>query len=155
MTERDRPSRHGAIFGEALADMAAAGREVNPTIPEECATCAFRRGCMTNQMGGTGILALNCAINVDPDDFACHHGMKEGWPTKLCAGYLAATHAPFEVVRDILERTKQRLDAMEGPDCIREEFDAWWATVDPERKLDNYELGRRWLRYKAQEKESP
>lgn len=45
----DRPSRHGAIFGEALAAIAAEGFKRLPELQapprEMCATCAFRPGC--------------------------------------------------------------------------------------------------------------
>lgn len=148
---RDRPSRHGAILGEALAEIAAAGRAINADIPPQCATCAFEPGCMTNQMGATGILALNCVTGVDPDDFACHHGMKEGWPTKLCAGYAAAQLVPRCVVMEILTRMKTKLDAAEGPDPIRESFDRWWLRIDPEGKLDNYQLARLYLSERSRE----
>lgn len=144
--DRDRPSRHGVLLGKALAFMAEIGRKRAPDLPETCATCAFRDGSMPNQMASTGLLALNCVLNVDPDDFACHHGMKDGEPTKLCAGYLASRVAPFRAVKGAIEALNNALAAQSGPDDVRAEFDAWWDEIDPQRTMDAYQLGRAWLR---------
>jgi hypothetical protein len=146
MTERDRPSQHGVILGEGLAAMAAAGREAKPDLPEMCATCAFRPGCMTNRMASTGKVALDCVMGIDPEQFACHHGMKDGEPTKLCVGYAAAIAAPFETKKTILFDIATRLSAMPVRDEVRERFDAWVAEIDPEDKLDDYARGRSYLR---------
>lgn len=143
---RDRPSRLGAILGEALADIAKAGRSGIPDFPEMCATCAFRPGCMTNQMGGTQKAALDVLMGIDGDAFACHHGMKEGEPTKICAGYLAAMNAPRSVAQSAIETAKARMDAATGPDEIRAAFDEWIAKVDPNNQMDDYQRGRLWLR---------
>lgn len=144
MSERERPSLHGKILGEALALLAAAGRKDAPMeIPEGCLTCAFRPGCMTNQMAATGKTALDCVLGIDPDRFACHHGMKDGQPSKLCVGYIAATLAPWSFTKEVLAAVKVDLDAMpDGPDEIRAAFDAWHNEVDPERKMDDYQLAR-------------
>lgn len=141
--ERDRPSRHGALLGEALALLAERGRlEAPPELPEPCLTCAFRQGCMTNQMASTGLVALNCTLGIDPDNFACHHGLKDGEPTRLCAGFIAAKLAPFSFAQDVLVDLNRRLNAQEGPDQVRAAFDAWLAEVDPERKMNDYQLAR-------------
>ena len=147
----DRPSAHGAILGEALADLAKAGSVGVPNPPEMCATCAFREGCMTNQMAGTGKDALNCVLGIDPNDFACHHGMKDGKPTKLCAGYVMALLAPPAVVQAALLTVKSRLESLSGPDAIREAFDRWWPTVDPNGEMDNYQLSRAYERARGQQ----
>jgi hypothetical protein len=140
---RDRPSRHGKILGEALAVIAAAGRTAAPEVlPDLCATCAFREGCMSNQMASTGVMALNCVLGIDPAQFACHHGMKEGNPTKLCVGYLASLLAPFEVTKAVLLELTKRLDAQGGPDDVRAAFDAWFAEVDPAGEMDVYKVAR-------------
>lgn len=140
----DRPSRHGALLGEALAKIADAGRKANPGVPDPCLTCAFRLGSMPNQMAGTGKIALDCVTGADPDDFACHHGMDENWPTRLCAGYAAARLAPFDVAREALADLVKKLNAAAGDDEIRARFDAWLAEVDPDGDLDVYQLGRRY-----------
>jgi hypothetical protein len=142
----DRPSRHGASLGAVLADLAEAGRAADPTVPEPCGTCAFRRGSMPNQMAGTGIVALNTILGIDTDDFACHHGMEDGEPTRLCAGYIAALLAPFSVTKEALIKLGSRLDDSSGPDEVRAAFDAWLAEVDPDGKMDVYQLGRAYAR---------
>lgn len=136
--ERERPSRHGAILGRALSEMVDAGGGCTGT----CATCAFKPGTMTNQMAATGLTALHCALGSDPDPFGCHHGMADGQPTKLCAGYEAARRASFEDVRAIMERLKKRMDAMSGPDEVRIAYDVWAEQADPSHALNDYQLAR-------------
>ena len=73
----DKPSSYGAILGDALALIAAAGRRDMPpgtTIADTCLTCAFREGALPNRMGGTTKMALDCVLGIDRDRFACHHG---------------------------------------------------------------------------------
>lgn len=143
--ERERPSTHGAIVGEALAKIA---ESVTGELPRDCcATCAFRRGCMTNQMASTVLDAFKCATGVDPSGFACHHGMKDGEATKICAGWLAAQLAEFETVKAICGDMVEALQARseDDHDPIREAFDAWIAEVDPEGRLNDYQRGRLYL----------
>jgi hypothetical protein len=145
MKERERPSTHGAIVGEALAKIA---ESVTGELPSKCcATCAFRRGCMTNQMAGAVLDAFKCATGVDPSGFACHHGMKDGEPTKVCAGWVASQLAEFETVKAICSAMVEELQARSGsdPDPIREAFDAWISQVDPDGRLDDYKRGRLYL----------
>lgn len=145
MTERERPSLHGKILGDALALLARAGRRDAPMeLPECCLTCAFREGCMTNQMAATGKMALDCVLGIDPDRFACHHGMKDGEPTKLCVGYIAATMAPWSFAKEVVAAVAADLEAMKNDDAdeIRTAFDAWHNKIDPERKMDDYQLAR-------------
>jgi hypothetical protein len=148
--ERERPSRHGAILGAALALLAKLGRRDAPfEIPEYCATCAFREGCMTNQMAATGKVALDCVLGIDPDRFACHHGMKDGEPSKLCVGYIAARLAPWSLTREVLLAMKAELDeaiAKDDPDAVRAAFDAWLDSVDPKREKNDYQLAREYNR---------
>jgi hypothetical protein len=67
----DRPSLHGKMLGKALALMADLGRRDAPMpIPDQCLTCAFLEGSMPNQTAGTGMIALNCVLRIDPDRFA-------------------------------------------------------------------------------------
>ena len=148
--KRERPSRHGALLGEVLAALADEGRRHAPELPEMCATCAFRSGCMTNQMASTGIVALNCILGIDTDRFACHHGMRDGDPQKLCAGYIAALLAPWDFTVQAMELlTEQLAVARDKPDTIRAEFDAWIAEVDPHNRMDDYQRGRAFFRAKA------
>lgn len=143
---RERPSQHGVILGELLAAMADAGRLHAPELPDMCATCAFRPGCMTNQMAATGLTALNCVLGIDTDRFACHHGMTDGRPAKLCAGYIAARLAPFEFTKAAMGLLMERLSSLTGPDEVREAFDGWIAEVDPDNRMNDYERGRAYLR---------
>lgn len=146
--DRERPSTHGALVGQAIASMASAGRRVDPAIPEECATCAFRAGTMTNQMASTVLDALQCAIGADPAVFACHHGMNGCEPTRVCAGWLAAQKAPYAEVRQIAELLHHALDARVagGPDPIRDAFDAWLSTVDPHGVMNDHQRARIYAR---------
>lgn len=144
--ERDRPSNHGAILGEAISAIMDEGRKVDPTIPDCCLTCAFKPGVMTNQMATTGLEAYKCAIGVDDAPFGCHHGLSEGMPTRLCAGYAAARLAPFDAVKRISAEMAERIKDLPEHDHIRADFDAWWQAVDPDRKMDNYQLARAYSR---------
>lgn len=141
----DRPSLHGKLLGEALALMAELGRRDSPApLPECCLTCAFRRGSMPNMTAGTGKVALDCVLRIDKDRFACHHGMKDGEPQKLCAGYVAAALAPFSKVREILCAMYDEIKELDDntPDEIRAAFDKWLEGADPERRMDVYEAAR-------------
>lgn len=110
-----------------------------------CATCAFREGSMPNQMAATGLTAMHCALGTDPDPFGCHHGMKAGEPSKLCVGYLAAQRAPFEAWKQGMSDMLATMPSDEN-DAIRADFDRWRAAIDPDRKLDVYQLGRAFAR---------
>lgn len=145
---RERPSRHGIILGQALADMAKTGAVGTDLLSTMCATCAFREGCMTNGMAATGIDALNIVLGIDDAEFMCHHGMKDGEPTKPCAGAIAAKLAPLPVVQNAVATVAARLDAAFGPDQIRADFDAWVARADPEGRLDDYKRARLYAREK-------
>lgn len=134
---RERPSLHGQILGQALADVAKAGG-----IGETCATCAFREDCMTNTMAATLSEALGCLISGEP--FGCHHGMVDGQPTKACAGMEAARRAPFPIVQAALEAARVRMAALPAIDPVRASFDAWAAENDPDDSMDDYQRARRW-----------
>lgn len=141
----DRPSRHGKALGEALALLAAAGRKDAPmTIPDCCLTCAFRPGTLPNMTAGTVKQALDCVLDIDPDRFACHHGMRDGAPTKLCAGYVAAILAPWSFAKEVLAAVHAELEAIKDgdPDYIRDAFNAWLAETDPEGRMDEYQMAR-------------
>ena len=145
----DRPSIHGKMMGKALAIMAARGRDNAPMpIPDCCLTCAFREGSLPNQTAATGMMALNCVLRLDPDQFACHHGMKEGQPQKLCSGYIAAMLAPFSEVKEILTAFHEQLAEIgDEPDALRAAFDAWLNRADPERRMDVYEAAREYAKH--------
>lgn len=142
----DRPSQHGAILGQALADIAKAGRSGHPDFPDMCATCAFREGTLPNRMGGTGKIALDCLLGIAGDGFACHHGMKEGAPTKICAGYLAAQLAPYPVVMAAVSTVSARLKTLPPEDAALADFKAWIAEVDPTGEMDVYQQARAFAR---------
>lgn len=146
--EGDRPSHHGSLLGAVLATLADLGERDSPVpLGERCATCAFREGTVPNQTAGTGMVALNCTLGIDPDRFACHHGMKDGTPTKLCVGWIAARLAPWSKVRELVSMLNEEL-AKGDPevDEIRAGFDAWLHRVDPHGELDVYQVARAALR---------
>ncbi|SFL99921.1 hypothetical protein SAMN03159423_4812 [Bradyrhizobium sp. NFR13] len=146
--EGDRPSIHGKMLGKALSIIAEMGRRDAPmAIPDPCLTCAFREGTMPNMTAGTGMVALNIVLRIDTDRFACHHGLKEGEPQKLCSGYVAAMLAPFGNVREILAAFHAELATVgEQPDDVRAAFDAWLNRADPERRLDVYQAAREYAK---------
>lgn len=95
-------------------------------------------------------MALDCVLRIDRDRFACHHGMKEGEPKKLCAGYVAALLAPFSEVKEILAAFRDELAGIDdGNDEVRAAFDKWIDRSDPEHKMDVYEAARA-SRHKAE-----
>lgn len=142
MTDRECPSTHGKILGDTLANMAEAGKALHPDFPEPCLTCAFRRGCMTNMMAVTGLVAMKCTIGADTDRFACHHGMNDGTPTRICVGYLLAKSVPFDFVQAEMAKLSENIKEIPSDDHIRASFDAWAAERDPNRELDDYALAR-------------
>jgi hypothetical protein len=148
MQERERPSRHGKILGQFLSAVADAGRrEVSDgVLVDMCSTCAFRDGAMPNQMAATGLVAFKIVMGIDTDQFACHHGMKDGTPQKICAGYALAKLAPWSIIQAEGAKLRERMDAASGPDEVRSAFDAWLNEVDPDRKLDDYALARLFAR---------
>lgn len=150
-TNGARPSRHGAILGDALALLAAAGRKDAPMdLPECCLTCAFRPGTLPNATAETGKMALDCVLGIDRDRFACHHGMKEGQPRKLCSGYVAAVLAPWSFTKEVIEAVTQEMDATkDSPDDVRAAFDAWRVETDPDGAMDVYQLARAYATRKA------
>lgn len=143
----DRPSVHGKILGDTLSMLEAAGRAIDQTIPASCATCAFRHGSDPNLSAGTGLIAFKCAVGVDKGAFCCHHGLKEGQPTMVCAGWLAAQKAPFDTMKALTFQMNERLAAMDGTDPIREAYDAWLETIDPAVAQDTYARARAWLKH--------
>lgn len=152
--EGDRPSAHGKILGEYLALLADLG-EYDTRMNnwrERCATCAFRKGTAPNMTAGTGAVALDCVLGIDKDRFACHHGMKDGQPQAICVGYIAARIAPFSAVKEILPALAADLAAHGEPisDEVREGFDRWLREIDPEGKMDVYQVARAYQRQVAE-----
>lgn len=149
--DADRPSAHGRVLGQALALIADLGRKDFPgELAPMCATCAFREGSVPNESCGTGMLAFNCTIGIDKDRFACHHGMKNGEPSRICAGYAAAVIAPWSSVQKVLVWLKEQVDALPkseagARDEVRERYDQWLAGVDPDGKMSVYEIARAYL----------
>ena len=146
--EGDRPSKHGAILGEALALIADLGeRDARmDNWRDRCATCAFRKGTAPNMTAGTGIVALNCVLGVDRDRFACHHGMEDGQPKKICVGYIAARIAPFSSVKEVMALLHSEMGEGDADDPVRAAFDAWLQEIDPEGKMDVYQVARAYQR---------
>lgn len=149
-TNGARPSKHGAILGDALALLAMAGRKDAPMeIPECCLTCAFRPGTLPNATAETGKMALDCVLGIDKDRFACHHGMKEGAPRKLCAGYVAAVLAPWSFTKEVIAAVHADMGKIAEPDEVRAAFDVWLAETDPQGAMDVYQLARAYANRKA------
>jgi hypothetical protein len=143
----DKPTGYGAILGDALAMIAAAGRKNLPegtVIPDTCLTCAFREGALPNRMGGTVKEALDCVLLIDGDRFACHQGMKDGEPKRICAGYLAAILAPFSFVKEVIASAHKDLDAFDdlAPDPVRDDYVRWLLKLDPDGAMDVYQIAR-------------
>lgn len=98
---------------------------------------------MPNLMAGTGKVALDCVLGIDRDRFACHHGMKDGLPSRICFGYVAARLAPWSQTLEIVQKLKAELDGLDqSADQVRADFDRWIATLDPNRSMDDYALSR-------------
>lgn len=147
MNEGDKPSSYGAILGDALALMAAAGRRDMPEgmmVPDCCLTCAFKEGTLPNRMAGTGKIALDCVLGIDRDRFACHHGMRDGEPKRICSGYYAAMVAPFSFVKEVLESVHKDLAAFKDgdPDPVMDDYLRWLSRIDPDGKMDVYQIAR-------------
>ena len=144
--KRDRPADAGYAVGKAIAALAEAGRSIQPDLPDACATCAFRLGCMTNAMPATVLDAFKCSTGADDSEFGCHHGMVEGRPVKRCAGWMAAQTADWPDVKRIMAQLEREFETLPERDTIRELYDAWIAVIDPAGELDDYQRGRLWLR---------
>jgi hypothetical protein len=137
------------MLGEALVLLAREGRKASTEpLPEPCLTCAFRSGTIANMTANTALDAFNCSVGAIDAEFACHHGMEDGRPTRRCAGYEAALLAPFERMKEIVQPLHDLLIKMEdgGPDAIRADFDAWYAATDPDGLMDIYQLSRAYAR---------
>lgn len=106
------PSDHGRILGSALADVADKLAPLHPNVPERCKTCAFRHGTIPNAMAGTLMEALNCTLGIDPNPFGCHHTLKDGKPTSLCAGYFLVSEFGFDDVKAVMPSVVEKLNAL-------------------------------------------
>lgn len=145
ISNRDGPSAHGKLLGKLLAAWAKAG-EHHADQPM-CSGCAYREGTLANMSAGTGSNAMNCALGVDPAPFGCHHGMKDGLPSKPCQGWLAAhgylAGLPINEVSPGLEQLAKDVQACEGqPDQVRADYERWAAEHDPDGRMNDYERAR-------------
>lgn len=86
---RNVPTPEGRELGKHLARFFAIEQpKVEAQFPgstERCKSCAFREGTFPNGCPETVVDALNCTMSGQP--FYCHVGLKDGRPTKLCAGW--------------------------------------------------------------------
>lgn len=80
------PTPEGAELGRHLARFADQEEAAHPDAPKRCGDCAFRAGTLPNQCPQTLMDAVKCTMEGEP--FHCHLGMRDGEPTRLCAGYL-------------------------------------------------------------------
>jgi hypothetical protein len=104
-----QPSEHGRILGTQLAWVADVMAAQRVDVPDRCKTCAFRAGTIPSRMAGTLAQALNCVAGLDPSPFMCHHSLRGGEPTQLCAGYVLAKSAPIELLHRALTRATLQL----------------------------------------------
>jgi hypothetical protein len=58
-----------------------------PDAPPMCNDCAFREGSDPNGSVETTMAVVKCLMEDEP--FYCHHGVVEGEPKRLCAGFSA------------------------------------------------------------------
>lgn len=148
MTDRARPSTHGAILGRVLSNWAEQGAIADE--PPPCSGCAFRSGAIANRLAPTVREAMDCTIGVDPAGFGCHKGMKDGTPTRACLGWLAARRyvaENFERATKDLGRAAADVALCNGkPNEVRADFEIFLDLVDPDRALDDYALADLWAR---------
>lgn len=116
MSERQRPSPHGAALGEAMASMIDKIAERAPHLDTRCSSCAFKRGTIPNKMAGTLKDAFDCVVGIDDALFMCHDkpGVVSGRvePTTICAGYTLAQYATRDEMLEMIERATAALDAL-------------------------------------------
>lgn len=128
-----------AKLGAAMADLAEKYRR--PDDPDPCLTCGLRKGTLANMNNRTMLDAMNVLLGLDGDCFGCHHGMDGDGPTRLCAQYVAARRASFD---DLKAAFTGLLDGNPEADQVAAYVTAWADQHDPDRKMDNYQLGRLW-----------
>lgn len=137
-------STGAARLGAALADVAT--RHRRPGDPDPCGTCGLKKGTLPNMAGRTMIDAMHVLAGIDGDAFGCHHGMKEGEPTRPCAMWLAARRASRDELQAALGSVLIPLDDLPENDPVGVYVTTWADQHDPERKLDTYQLARLWER---------
>ena len=84
--ERNKPCEVGIALGKELARLTAPAIEAAEHKP--CASCAFRAGTYPNGCVTSVADAMKCML--EGHTFHCHHGMKDGVATRVCAGWKAA-----------------------------------------------------------------
>ena len=91
----NRPTEKGRRMGRELvrlwkaamrAALVNAPAEALAAVPDRCKTCAFREGTHPNGCEETVMDAVKCVLEKVP--FSCHQELKDGKPTKLCAGWI-------------------------------------------------------------------
>ena len=105
----NRPCEFGRELGRNLACFADLAEQkwrdagVN-FIPQRCHSCAFGPGTYPNGCISTVADAMKCIMERKP--FYCHHGIKDGDPPSVCAGWMllqngdAVIKAPWEFSGD-------------------------------------------------------
>lgn len=95
--------------------------------------------------GQTMIDAMNVLAGVDGDAFGCHHGMTEGQPVKACINWqIAAERASRDELFAAIKSVIIPPDDEPENDPVGQYVAKWAAEVDPEQKLDSYQLARLW-----------
>jgi hypothetical protein len=95
--------------------------------------------------GQTMIDAMNVLAGVDGDAFGCHHGMEDGQPRKACINWqIAAERASRDELLAAIQTVAMPMDDAPENDPVGQYVAKWAAEVDPERKMDAYQLARVW-----------
>lgn len=94
--------------------------------------------------GQTMIDAMNVLAGIDGDAFGCHHGMKEGQPIKACAQWHIAQRASRNELGDAIKAVIIPPNDEPENDPVGQYVAKWAAEVDPEMKMDGYQLARMW-----------
>lgn len=103
--ERNVPTPEGRALGAQLARLFKIERDnVEKQFPgsaQPCRSCAFVEGTFPNGCPETVMDALMCAVTGEP--FFCHYDMKDGKPTKLCAGWATVQGKQASGLRRFIE----------------------------------------------------
>ena len=88
---RDAGKQVARLWRASMRSALMQAPEAVAAIPDRCRTCAFREGTVPNGCEETVMDAIKCVIEKVP--FMCHHDMKNGKPTKMCAGWIVTQRA--------------------------------------------------------------
>lgn len=136
-------STGAARLGAALADLAEKHRQ--PGDPSPCATCGLKKGTLPNMAGQTMIDAMHVLVG-NHDAFCCHRGLTNDAdePTHICVNYLIATRASRDELLAAIKSVVIPPNDDPENDPVGQYVMKWAAEVDPDGKMDAYQLARLW-----------